>query len=78
MDINVTDYTYADTRGIATRIDLEARFGQVWDTKELQTDFTVVGFAAPFVVVIRKSDGVKGSLEFTHSPRFYYAFTEAN
>jgi hypothetical protein len=29
---------------------------------------------APFVIVTRKSDGAKGSLEFTHNPRFYFNF----
>jgi hypothetical protein len=45
-----------------------------WTTEELIRDFTVEGFMAPFVVVTRKSDGVKGSLEFTHSPRVYFNF----
>ena len=49
--------------------------GQTWDKQELLEDFNVVAFCAPFVVAIRKSDGVKGSLEFTHSPRFYYGWT---
>jgi hypothetical protein len=53
---------------------LEARYGEVWDTSELSRDFEVLGFAAPFVVVIRKADGRKGSLEFQHHPRFYYDF----
>lgn len=48
--------------------------GQTWDTTQLQEDFTVVGFAAPFVVVRRKSDGQEGTLEFTHSPRIYFDF----
>ena len=48
-----------------------------WTTQELAADFNVVGFAAPFVVVVRKSDGVKGSMEFTHSPRFYFNFVPA-
>jgi hypothetical protein len=56
---------------------LEAAYGQVWDTVELSTDFEVIGFAAPFVVVVRRSDRVKGSLQFQHSPRFYYAFQPA-
>lgn len=55
--------------------DLE-RAQQRWDTQELQRDFDVIGFAAPFVVVKRKSDGVKGSLEFTHYPRVYFDFVE--
>ena len=57
------------------RAELEARHGQVWDTAELQRDFDVIGFMAPFVVAIRKSDGVKGSLKFQHNPRFYFNFS---
>lgn len=52
----------------------QAEGGQEWDTDGLQRDFDVVGFAAPFVVVVRKSDGVKGTLEFAHSPRRYFDF----
>lgn len=47
---------------------------QTWDTTELQRDFTVRGFLAPFVVVVRKCDGVTGTLTFTHSPRVYRNF----
>jgi hypothetical protein len=53
---------------------LEAQFGRVWDTKQLADEFEVVGFLAPFVVVRRKADGVKGSLEFQHNPRHYFNF----
>src|SRR5262245_50574568 len=45
-----------------------------WDTTELQRDFRVVGFLAPYVVVVRKSDGVKGVMQFTHNPRVYFGF----
>ena len=60
-----------------SREALESQHGQVWDTSELSNDFEVVGFMAPFVVVRRRADGIKGSLEFQHSPRFYYGFTPA-
>jgi hypothetical protein len=53
---------------------LEAKHGQVWTTSELSDDFDVIGFMAPVVVVRRKSDGVKGSMMFQHSPRFYFGF----
>ncbi len=56
------------------RAGLEALYGQVWDTRELARDFIVVGFLAPYLVVERKSDGVKGSLEFQATPRFYFNF----
>lgn len=48
--------------------------GPIWDTAALQRDFEVEGFSAPFVVVRRKSDGQRGSLEFTHNPRYYFGF----
>ena len=60
--------------GEAERQRLEAQHGQVWDTSQLSKDFEVLGFAAPYVVVTRKSDGRKGSLEFQHNPRFYFNF----
>ena len=59
-----------------TRDALELVYGQVWDTQELQEDFSVRSFLAPFVLVTRKSDGVRGTLEFQHNPRFYYGFQE--
>lgn len=57
-----------------SRTDLEARFGPVWDTEQLRQDFEVIGFLAPLVVVRRRADGVKGSLEFQGSPRYYFSF----
>lgn len=59
------------------RAELEATYGQVWDTSQLQDAFQVIGFAAPFVIVRRRSDGVKGSLLFQNDPRFYYGFEPA-
>ena len=59
-----------------SREALEAEYGQVWDTDQLRQDFEVIGFLAPLVVVRRKADGVKGSLEFQHSPRLYWGFVE--
>lgn len=64
MDIEITNYDSG-----------EQPQGQTWDTSQLQQDFEVLGFSAPYVVVRRRSDGVKGSLEFTHSPRVYFGFT---
>ena len=57
-----------------SREALEATYGETWDTQQLADDFEVVGFLAPYVVVRRKIDGVKGSLEFQHNPRFYFNF----
>lgn len=58
----------------ADRDVLEAEFGQVWDTEQLRAEFDVEGFLAPFCIVVRKADGVKGALFFQHMPRFYWGF----
>jgi hypothetical protein len=58
-----------------SRADLESKHGQVWDTTELGRDFEVIGFAAPLVVVRRRSDRIRGSLMFQHHPRYYFSFS---
>ena len=57
-----------------SRKALEAVYGQVWDTGELQRDYIVIGFLAPFVVVRRRDNREEGSLEFQHQPRFYFNY----
>lgn len=46
---------------------------QTWDTAQLQKEFDVQWFSAPFVGVRRKFDGATGTMEFTHS-RVYFDF----
>ena len=58
------------------RETLEQRHGQVWDSRELSRDFIVIGYLAPYAVVRRKADGIRGSLEFQHHPRFYFNWKE--
>ena len=58
----------------AERQRLEARYGHIWDAAQFAKDFDVLGFLAPYVVVGRRSDERKGSLEFQHLPRFYFNF----
>lgn len=58
------------------RAELEAKHGQVWDRDQVEAEFEVLGFMAPFMVVRRKADGTKGSLEFQHAPRFYFNYVE--
>ena len=54
--------------------ELEKKYGQVWNTMDLLSDFVVESFLAPFVEVTRKKYGAKGLLEFQHRPRFYFDF----
>ena len=51
---------------------------QRWTTEELERDFKVISFMAPYVVVQRRSDGAKGTLEFTHHPRMYFGWRPDN
>ncbi len=53
---------------------LEAEHGEVWDTTQLQQEFEVLSFMAPFVVVRRRSDRAMGSVMFQASPRYYFSF----
>lgn len=57
-----------------SRESLEAKYGDVYDTRQLGKVFDVKGFMAPYVVVRRKSDGIVGSLQFQHNPRLYFNF----
>jgi hypothetical protein len=60
---------------IPTEVQAEIDAGRpIWDTETLQRDFKVEAFLAPFVCVVRKSDGAVGTLRFTHRPRHYYGF----
>ena len=47
-------------RNAGARQQLLARHGQVWDAEELAREFEVIGFAAPYVVVRRKTDRQNG------------------
>lgn len=49
-----------------------------WSTEEFRRDFAVVTFLAPFVFVVRRSDGKQGSLRFDHHPRVYYNWQEGS
>ncbi len=58
------------------RKELSDKYGEVLTTAEMQERYDVMGFSAGLCVVTRKSDGKRGSLDFTHMPRFYHSFQE--
>ena len=57
-----------------TRAQLEATAGPVWDEREVELEFDICGFTPPFVLVVRKSDGLLGSLVFQRNPLLYWGF----
>jgi hypothetical protein len=52
----------------------------MWTTKALQEDYEVLGFGYGVCIVKRRSDGVKGTLDFgvVDGSRHYFNFVEAS
>ena len=65
----------AEKEGDQKCLEKEYGTGNVWAGAELQEEFEVVSFMAPFVSVIRKKDNMKGVVQFIHRPRFYFDFS---
>jgi len=65
-----------DIDPVQEREKLEERYGKdnVWDTQEMTDQFSVMSFVAPYVIVNR--NGKEGTLQFQHSPRFYFDYKE--
>ena len=68
---------FDDMRRVLVEIEADQRDrpADAIDTNQLREQYEVLGFAAPFCLVKRKSDGVRGFLNFHHDPRYYYGFT---
>lgn len=70
---------YAHMEKGEARAALERMHNPVWSNEELMENFEISHFDPPYVHVIRKSDGKKGTVAFIEQPRFYFAFqTEEN
>ena len=76
MTIEIKDSTRPENKG-KTLEYLKNKYSEVMTTNEMQEKYTVQGFSAPIVSVIRKADNVSGYLEFTHNPRYYFNFFKA-
>lgn len=51
--------------------------GQLWSTEELEAEFDLGNALFSYDIihrVVRREDGVRGSMRFTASPRVYYGF----
>ena len=54
--------------------ELLERYGKIYTTEQATKNFTFLSFAAPYAIVVRKSDGRRGTLRFIHQPRYYFDF----
>jgi len=60
-----------------TRLEfLHREKGRIWDAQEMSEEFDVESILTPFVIVRRRADGVRGTLMYQASPRFYFDFRE--
>jgi hypothetical protein len=55
---------------------IERGHKEIMTTDEMREKYEVIGFGMGLCVVRRRSDGQRGSLDFTHMPRFYFDFQE--
>jgi len=56
------------------RTELSKKYPDVMDTTQATAKYEFIGFLSPYVSVKDRKTGIKGSLEFTHMPRFYFNF----
>ena len=56
------------------RQELESKHGvgNVFDTDQVQLDFKIEGFSAPFCYAKRRFNGEDVTLQFNHMPRLYW------
>jgi len=66
--MNESDETYVAIK--------ELGYSDIMDTEQATTIYSFESFLAPICFVTRKSDGQRGSLQFTHMPRYYFGFKE--
>lgn len=53
-------------------------YDRTWTTEELQEEFIVLRFLAPYVIVKRKDTGEEGTMQFRHHPRIYFNYQKDN
>lgn len=51
---------------------LKKKWGNVYNTEEVQEKFQILSYLAPYIICIEKSTKKKGVLMFQHFPRFYF------
>jgi hypothetical protein len=56
-----------------TRAELEAEYGEVWDEQELAVHFAVTAIIPP-TYIVRRSDGMIGSVVCQPRPRLFFNF----
>lgn len=72
--VRILNTQYAGVSLAEARASLLQTNHDVWSNEELLDTFEVSSFDPPFVNVIRKADGQRGTVAFIDTPRLYFAF----
>lgn len=56
------------------RAELEELYGQVWNADQHAQEFLVEQDDPPYVHVVNRETGQRGSMTYTDTPRFYFLF----
>lgn len=75
---NVLHAQYGHLESGEVRALLEQLHNPVWNNEELLNVFEVSHFEPPYVHVIKKDDGQRGTVMFVDTPRFYFSFSADN
>jgi hypothetical protein len=74
--VEVLKQQYGHLESGELRALLERAHVHVWTNDELVESFEVSHFEPPYLHVIRKENGKRGTVMFTDAPRFYFSFAE--
>ena len=73
VEVLAKEYAYADIEEVMKA--LRCHYGNdVWTDDELCAEFGISHFDPPYVHVIRRSDGKRGSVAYINTPRIYFWF----
>lgn len=73
VDILTDQYGRYERGEVRTLLE-NAYTNEVWSDEDLLKVFEVAFFDAPYVHVVRKKDGQRGTVLFLDKPRFYFSF----
>ena len=72
--VDILQDQYGHLESGEARAKLEMLLSEVWTQSEFDALFDATGTTPPYVAVVRKQDGVAGTVMFVDSPRFYFSF----
>jgi hypothetical protein len=74
VDILTAQFGHLEAGEARTALEACAGVTDVWNDDSLMAAFEASHFVPPYVRVIRRSDGVRGTVLFIDTPRLYFSF----